>query len=86
MSTLLTALAVLLAAPLTLAGPAHRVSGLASTDPDPVSAPALTPDDRERPAELAALMAERYAPDTAHDTTDDHAVRRALRAAARTRR
>lgn len=76
MSVSLIALALLLTWPLTLT--AHRVS----TDPNPVSVPALTADG-ERSAELAALVAERYAPGPAHGTTDDNAVRRALRAAAR---
>ena len=86
MSALLIPLALVLAAPLAFTGPAHRVSSPASTDPDPVSTLALTADDRERPAEWVALMTERYAPDAAHGTTDDHAVRCALRAAAQTRR
>ncbi len=78
MSTPLIALALLLTFPLMLTA---AVSG-----PDPVSASAPAPDDRERPAVLAALMAERYAPDTAHGTTDDHDVRRALSVAADRRR
>ncbi len=90
MSTLpaaaLTVLALLLSTPLALTRPAHRLSGPASAEPDTVSAAALTDDDRERPAGWSALIAERFAPGPAHDTTDDTAVRRALRAAARTRR
>jgi hypothetical protein len=65
-------------AALTLAGPAG--------EHDPVSASALTDDPCERCARLVVLMAERYAPDRAHESTDDNAVRRALDAAARSRR
>jgi hypothetical protein len=53
---------------------------------EPVSGHALSASSRERRTELATLLAERYAPERAHGTTDDDAVRRALRAAARLRR
>lgn len=71
--------------PLTPAAPEPSPSAQhsAAGEPDPVSAPALTPADP-----VAELLAERYAPepdDVAHGT-DDKAVRRALDAAARTRR
>jgi hypothetical protein len=78
MSTPLIALAFLLAFPLTLT--------TTVSEPDPVSAPALAPDDRERLADWSALMAERFAPGPTHGTTDDHDVRRALSVAADRRR
>jgi hypothetical protein len=78
MSTPLIALALLLTFPLSLTA--------AVSEPDPVSAPAPAPDDRERPADFSALMAERFAPGPTHATTDDHDVRRALSVAADRRR
>jgi hypothetical protein len=72
--------------PLTLSRPERPVSAPTEDGSDQVSGPTLTTDGGERHAEVVALMAERYAPDAAHGTTDDNAVRRALRVAARSRR
>ena len=71
--------------PIRTADPQRPVSALAGGERPPVSAPALTTSG-ERLAPWPALITERYAPDSAHNTTDDNAVRRALQAAARSRR
>ena len=78
-------LSALVLAPLTLAGVERPVSVPAGVRSEPVGVAALTPEGRERAAEVAALMTGRYAPDAAHGT-DDNAVRRALQVTAPSRR